>query len=253
MLPVSAQTIHTDDTGLDVSAVGVRGADNVLVPAYRAQPKGNTHLPVIIVVHETFGVHEHIADACRRFAKLGYMVIAPDLFIRQGDASAYKSMHSSQRAARLESAGFAGAFRYRSDRQVGGRTRRQSEARGFRRVLLGRAYFVAVRRHNSTLKAAVAFYERAVGNKTENTPNNPLDIVSQLKVPVFGLYERQDTLEQMKQALANDPPPAKNSQFVVYDDAGHAFFADYRPNYRKADAEDAWKRALAWFREHSVK
>lgn len=109
------------------------------------------------------------------------------------------------------------------------------------------------------MKAAVAWYGRLAGNKTANSPSNPIDNAGELKVPVLGLYGRQDpsipqdTIEQMKQAIANGPPSARGSQFVVYDDAPHAFFADYRPSYRKADAEDGWKRALAWFREHGVK
>ncbi|WP_277184679.1 dienelactone hydrolase family protein [Caballeronia sp. BR00000012568055] len=259
VLPVSAQTIHTDDTGLEAGAVGVRGADGVLVPAYRAQPKGKTHLPVIIVIHEIFGVHEHIADICRRFAKLGYMAIAPDLFNRQGDASAYKSMQqlNEQLVSKVPDSQVISDI----DQTVkwagehGGDLKRVGIV-GF--CWGGRISWLYAE-HNSNLKAAVAFYGRVVGNKTENTPSNPLDQASSLKVPVLGLYGRQDqsipqdTLEQMKQALANDPAPAKNSQFVVYDDAGHAFFADYRPSYRKGDAEDAWKRVLAWFGEHGVK
>ncbi len=70
----------------------MRGADGTLIPAYRAQPKGRTKLPVIIVIHEIFGVHEHIADVCRRFAKLGYLAIAPDFFTRQGDATSVQSI-----------------------------------------------------------------------------------------------------------------------------------------------------------------
>ena len=92
VMPVSAQTIHTDSEGLEAGEVGFKAADGTLIPAYRAQPAGKTHLPVIIVVHEIFGVHEHIADVCRRFAKLGYLAVAPDLYVREGDASIYTTM-----------------------------------------------------------------------------------------------------------------------------------------------------------------
>jgi len=111
---------------------------------------------------------------------------------------------------------------------------------------------------NPRVKAAVAWYGRLVGNKTANNPANPLDRVADLKAPVLGLYGKldqsipQDTIEEMKQAIATGPAIARGSEFVVYDDAPHAFFADYRPSYRKADAEDGWKRALAWFKEHGV-
>ncbi|MDR5775990.1 MULTISPECIES: dienelactone hydrolase family protein [unclassified Caballeronia] len=259
VLPVSAQTIHTDDAGLEAGAVGVRGADGVLVPAYRAQPKGKTHLPVVIVIHEIFGVHEHIADVCRRFAKQGYLAIAPDLYTRQGDASAYKSMQllNEQLVSKVpdsqvisdidETVKWAG--------EHGGDLKRL----GITGFCWGGRITWLYAEHNPHVKAAVAWYGRVTGNKTANTPSNPIDNAAELNLPVLGLYGRQDqsipqdTLEQMKQAVANGQPKARESQIVVYDDAPHAFFADYRPSYRKEDAEDGWKRALAWFREHGVK
>lgn len=91
VLPVSAQTIHTDSDGLEAGEISIKSGDTQ-VPAYRAQPKGKKHLPVILVVHEIFGVHEHIADVCRRFAKQGYLAIAPNLYVRQGDPTRFQSM-----------------------------------------------------------------------------------------------------------------------------------------------------------------
>ncbi|MDR5754791.1 MULTISPECIES: dienelactone hydrolase family protein [unclassified Caballeronia] len=259
VLPVSAQTIHTDSDGLEAGPIGVRGADGALVPAYRAQPKGKTKLPVIIVIHEIFGVHEHIADVCRRFAKLGYLAIAPDLYTRQGDASAYKSMQQlneelvskvpdSQVISDID-ATVAWAGEHGGDVSRLGIT-------GF--CWGGRITWLYAE-HNPRVKAAVAWYGRLTGNKTPNNPSFPIDNAGELKVPVLGLYGRQDqsipqdTIEAMKQAIAGGPAVARGSQFVVYDDAPHAFFADYRPSYRKADAEDGWRRALAWFKEHGVK
>jgi len=259
VLPVSAQTIHTDVDGLEAGAIGVRGADGTLIPAYRAQPLGKTHLPVIIVIHEIFGVHEHIADVCRRFAKLGYLAVAPDLYTRQGDASVYPSIQqlNDQIVSKVpdsqvlsdidETVKWAG--------EHGGDVKRL----GITGFCWGGRITWLYAEHNPRVKAAVAWYGRLAGNKTANSPSNPIDNAGELKVPVLGLYGRQDpsipqdTIEQMKQAIANGPPSARGSQFVVYDDAPHAFFADYRPSYRKADAEDGWKRALAWFREHGVR
>ncbi|WP_250534920.1 dienelactone hydrolase family protein [Caballeronia sp. AZ10_KS36] len=259
VLPVSAQTIHTDADGLEAGAIGVRGADGTLIPAYRAQPLGKTHLPVIIVIHEIFGVHEHIADVCRRFAKLGYLAVAPDLYTRQGDASVYPSIQqlNDQIVSKVpdsqvlsdidETVKWAG--------EHGGDVKRL----GITGFCWGGRITWLYSEHNPRVKAAVAWYGRLAGNKTANSPSNPIDNAGELKVPVLGLYGRQDpsipqdTIEQMKQAIANGPPSARGSQFVVYDDAPHAFFADYRPSYRKADAEDGWKRALAWFREHGVR
>ncbi len=257
VLPVSAQTIHTDTEGLEAGEVAVRSGDTV-VPAYRAQPKGKTHLPVIVVVHEIFGVHEHIADVCRRFAKAGYLAIAPNLYERQGDPMVYTSMQQlneqlvskvpdEQVMADLD-ATMAWAVEHGGDlNRVG--------INGF--CWGGRIAWLYAE-HNPHLKAAAVWYGRVVGNQTPMTPTNPLDRVADLRVPVLGLFGRQDqsipqdTLEKMKQAIAQGPQAARGSQFVVYDDAGHAFFADYRPSYRKADAEDGWRRALAWFKQHGV-
>jgi len=257
VLPVSAQTIHTDSEGLEAGEVAFQSG-GALVPAYRAQPAGKTHLPVIVVIHEIFGVHEHIADVCRRFAKLGYLAIAPDLYVREGDASKYPTIQQLNAAIvskvpdRQVLQDLDAAVAWAA--QHGGDTKRLG-VNGF--CWGGRIAWLYAE-HNPNVKAAVAWYGRVAGDHTALTPANPLDLAGNLQVPVLGLYGRQDTsipqdtLEQMKQAIAQGPPRGRGSQFVVYDDAGHAFFADYRPSYRKADAEDGWRRAIAWFREHGV-
>jgi len=257
VLPVSAQTIHTDSNGLDAGEVAFHSG-GTLVPAYRAQPAGKTHLPVIVVIHEIFGVHEHIADVCRRFAKLGYLAIAPDLYVREGDASRYPTIQQLNAAIVskvpdsqvLQDLDAAVAWTARN----GGDTTRLG-VNGF--CWGGRIAWLYAE-HNPNVKAAVAWYGRVAGDHTALTPANPLDLADRLQVPVLGLYGRQDpsipqsTLEQMKAAIAHGPQRGRGSAFVVYDDAGHAFFADYRPSYRKADAQDGWRRAIAWFGEHGV-
>jgi carboxymethylenebutenolidase len=257
VLPVSAQTIHTDSEGLEAGEIGFKSG-GTLIPAYRAQPRGKTHLPVIIVIHEIFGVHEHIADVCRRFAKLGYLAIAPDFFVRQGDASAYQTIQQIDEniTSKLPDAQVMGDIDAAIDwaGEHGGDTKRV----GVTGFCWGGRFAWLYAEHNPRIKAAVVWYGRVAGNHTENTPQNPLDLAGNLQVPVLAMYGLQDksipqdTLEQMKAAIAQAPQGGRGSQIVVYDDAGHAFFADYRPSYRKADAEDGWKRAIAWFREHGV-
>ena len=257
VLPVSAQTIHTDTEGLEAGEIAVHSGDTI-VPAYRAQPKGKTHLPVIIVIHEIFGVHEHIADVCRRFAKAGYLAIAPDLFVRQGDPMAYPSIQqiSTNIASRVPDAQVMADL----DATVAwaGENGGDLKRVGINGFCWGGRIGWLYAEHNPNVRAAVVWYGGVVGEKTANMPSNPLDNVANLRVPVLGLFGRQDqsipqdTLEQMKRAIAKGPQEARDSQIVVYDDAGHAFFADYRPSYRKADAEDGWRRALAWFKQHGV-
>ena len=259
VLPLAETVLATDAQGLEAGDVEITTPSGE-IPAYHAHPKGDPKkkYPVLLVVHEIFGVHEHIADVCRRFAKQGYLAIAPDLYVRQGDPTKYQSMQQlneevvskvpdSQVMADLD-ATFKWAGEHDGDvNKVG--------INGF--CWGGRITWLYAE-HNPRLKAAVAWYGGVVGNQTPMTPANPIDRVSDLQVPVLGLYGRQDqsipqdSLEKMKQAIAQGPQAGRGTQFVVYDDAGHAFFADYRPSYRRADAEDGWKRALAWFKEHGV-
>lgn len=258
VLPVSAQTVHTDSVGLEAGEVAFTSL-GATVPAYRAQPAGKSKLPVIIVIHEIFGVHEHIADVCRRFAKLGYLAIAPDLYSRFGDAAAYPSLQQlndqlvNKVPDEMVMADLDAAVDWAG--KNGGDLNRLGVT-GF--CWGGREAWLFAD-HNPRLKAVVAWYGRVEGPRTAAAPVNPIDRVADLHAPVLGLYGRQDssipqdTLAHMKALIAQDAPQAaRGSQFVVYDDAGHAFFADYRPSYRKADAEDGWRRTLAWFKEHGV-
>lgn len=258
VLPVSAQTIHTDFNGLTAGEVIVPVGD-FKMPAYRAQPEGKTHLPVVIVVSEIFGVHEYIADICRRFAKLGYLAIAPELFVRQGDPRAYGTVQEavanvvskvpdSQVAGDLD-ATIAWAKENGGDAARIGMT-------GF--CWGGRQVWLAVER-NPGIRAAVVWYGPLKGNPNPMQPVSPIDKVDELKAPVLGLYGAKDTVitedvrDTMKTALEKSKnPKAHASRIIVYPNSGHAFHADYRPSYVKADAEDGWKKCLAWFKDHGV-
>jgi carboxymethylenebutenolidase len=228
------------------------------MPAYRSAPEGKTNLPVILVVSEIFGVHEHIADVTRRFAKLGYMAIAPELFVRQGDAKAPTEI------AKLMSDIISKV----PDEQVMGdldATVAWAKANGGDTSRLGITGFCWGGRitwlydaHNPAVKAGVAWYGRLVGNSTPLTPTNPIDLTGKLAGPVLGLYGGADsgipvdTIDKMKTALSTGSAAAKKSEFVVYPDTPHAFNADYRPSYRKEAADDGWKRAVAWFKANGV-
>ena len=254
-LPVVAQTvIKTDTKGLSTGTVTIE-VNGQEVPVYRAQPAGKSDLPVILVISEIFGVHEHIADVARRFAKQGYMALAPDLFVRQGDpgkvsniADLMKQIVSKTPDAEvMADLDACVAWARRNGGDVG-----RLGVTGF--CWGGRITWLYAA-HNPKVKAAVAWYGRLVGEATPNTPKHPIDIAPTLKVPVLGLYGAKDngipleTVEKMKAALAKG---SSKSSFVVYPDAGHAFHADYRPSYVAADARDGFARALAWFKSHGV-
>ncbi len=255
VLPVCAQSvIKTDTEGLDAGTFRLT-VDGQEVPVYRAQPKGKTGLPVVLVVSEIFGVHEHIADVARRFAKAGYLALAPDLFVRQGDPAAHTSIADviKEVVSKVPDAQVMGDL----DACVAwaGKNGGDTSRLGITGFCWGGRITWLYAAHNPKVKAGVAWYGRLVGDKTALTPSQPVDIAAGLKVPMLGLYGGKDggipldTVEQMKAALAKG---SSKSAFVVYPDAGHAFHADYRPSYLEAAARDGWKRCLAWFREHGV-
>jgi carboxymethylenebutenolidase len=254
VLPVQAQTmIKTDAQGLKAGEVKVRTADGEM-PAYRAAPAGRSALATVLVVQEIFGVHEHIKDVCRRFAKAGYLAIAPELFARQGDASKYadiptliRELVSKVPDAQVMSDLDATAAWAAANGGDGGRVGVTGFCWGGRITWLYCA-------HNPKVGAGVAWYGRVVGEATANTPLHPIDVAARIRQPVLALYGGADagipneTIERMMAALRAAGNTA--SELVLYPDAPHAFHADYRASFRREPAQDAWRRALAWFGRH---
>ena len=253
--PVLAQVISTSSEGLIAGEVKVPSL-GVDVPAYRAAPQGPGPFPVVLVVHEIFGVHEHIKDICRRFAKLGYYAIAPELFARQGDAAKEPDIHKLSmniiaKTPDHEVASDLDATLAFAEQSGSGDVTRAGVVGfcwGGREVWLYAA-------HKPGLKAGVAWYGPLGYPRDEARPLNPPDVVGELKFPVLGLYGGADKaipepqIEAMQAKLA---AAGGASKIIVYSDAGHAFFADYRPSYVKPDAEASWKEATAWLKAHGV-
>ncbi|MCI0529329.1 MAG: dienelactone hydrolase family protein [Nitrospira sp.] len=253
--PVSAQTMTTDAAGLNAGEVKIPVADGQ-IPAYRAMPATGGPFPVVLVVQEIFGVHEYIQDICRRFAKLGYLAVAPQLYARQGDVSQIPDVQEiigkvvskvpdPQVMADLDAAVDWAAKSGKGDVNRLGIT---GFCWGGRMVWLYAAY-------SPRLKAGVAWYGRLVGQATDLTPKHPIDLAAKLKAPVLGLYGGADegipidTIDRMRKALQAAGSP---SQIVVYPDTPHGFHADYRPSYRKQQAQDGWKRLQKWFKKYGV-
>jgi len=253
--PVSAQTITTPADGLTAGEVKIPTADGD-IPAYRAMPAAAGPFPTVLVIHEVFGVHEHIKDVCRRWAKLGYYALAADLFARQGDAAKETDIPKlmSTIVAKTPDAEVASdldaalAFAKASGDADVSRAAVTGFCWGGRQTWL---YAI----HNPSLKAGVAWYGPLGGDPTPQKPKSVLDSLADLKVPVLGLYGGKDQgipqtqVEAARKALA---ATGTDSKIIVYDDAGHAFHADYRPSYVKADAEASWKEATAWLKAHGV-
>ena len=247
--PVTAETITTSADGLTAGEVKVPVAGGE-IPAYRAMPATGGNHPVVLVVQEIFGVHEHIKDVCRRLAKLGHMAIAPEMYARQGDVSKLTDFQEilkivgkvpdAQVMADLDATAAYAA-------KAGGDTSKL----GITGFCWGGRVVWLYAAHNPKLKAGVAWYGRLVGAATENTPKYPVDIGASLHAPVLGLYGAKDkgipleSVEKMRAVL-------KKGEIKVYDDADHGFHADYRPTFHKASAEDGFRRLQAWFKANGA-
>ena len=253
--PVSAQTAITTSTdGIDAGEVQIPTAD-VDIPAYRAMPLGAGPFPIVLVVQEIFGVHEHIKDVCRRFAKEGYMAVAPQMYARQGDVLKLSKIDEIRAivakvpdAQVMSDLDAAVAFAELSGKGDVGRLGITGFCWGGRITWLYAA-------HNAKVKAGVAWYGRLTGEINDLTPKNPVDIAADLKAPVLGLYGGDDqgipvdTVEKMRAACK---AVGKTCEIIVYPGAPHAFHADYRPSYRAEPAKDGWARLLAWFKQNGV-
>jgi carboxymethylenebutenolidase len=253
--PVSAETITTDAAGIEAGEVKIPVEDGE-IPGYRAMPATGGPFATVIVIQEIFGVHEHIRDLCRRFAKLGYFAVAPALYAREGDVSAMSNIQDiitkvvskvpdPQVATDIDS---TVAWAKASGKADTARLGVTGFCWGGRQTWL---YAI----HNPDVKAAVAWYGPLGGKTDELRPKTVLEAVKDLKVPVLGLYGGADQgipnadVEKMKDELKSGN---KASEIVLYPDTPHGFHADYRPSYRPEQAKDGWMKLQDWFKKHGV-
>jgi carboxymethylenebutenolidase len=250
--PVAQTVISTDPAGLDVADVRIPSADGEIA-AYCAKPAGRSGLPVILVVHEIWSLHEHFKDVCRRLAKEGYLAVACDLFARQGDPSHLEiddirkivaQVPDAQVISDLDAAALWAASHGGDPQRLG--------ITGF--CWGGRITWLYAA-HSPAVRAGVAWYGKVEAPASVLQPKHPVDIARELKAPVLGLYGGADAgipnegVDRMRDALR---AAGKPSEIHTYPDTPHAFYADYRPSYRKREADDGWRRMLDWFRRHGV-
>jgi carboxymethylenebutenolidase len=260
--PVTAQTVITTDAeGLEAGEVKIPVRDGE-IPGYRAMPAKGKNFPVALVVQEIFGVHEHIKDICRRFAKLGYMAIAPALYARQGDVSQLKMEDIMKVVAKVPDEQVMSDL----DSTVAyakGTGKGDTKRLGITGFCWGGRIVWLYSAHSKDLDAGVAWYGRLVAapNSKPNPlmPKQPIELVDELKAPVLGLYGGKDqgipveTVEQMREALKRSKSKAAHqSEIIVYPEAGHGFHADYRPSYNKEAATDGWQRLQVWFKKYGA-
>jgi carboxymethylenebutenolidase len=251
---VEAQMVHTDSAGLDAGEVQIPVKDGH-IPAYYARPAQGTDFPVVLINEEVFGVNEYLQDTCRRFAKAGYLAVAPEIYARIADLSkmtdtsqVFREVISKKPDAELFSDLDATLVWAAQNKGSATAIAETGFCRGGRNTWLYAT-------HNPNLKAAVAWYGPIKGAPSDIQPKAALDVADQVKCPLLGLYGGQDAaiaVADVKEAEAKAKAAGKTVEIVIYPDAPHGFHADYRPSYRQADAEDGWKRLLAWFKQYGV-
>lgn len=240
---IAAQTaIVTDTRGLETGDIEISTPGGGRMPAYKAMPARGRNYACVLVIEEIFGLHAYIRDVCRRYAKLGYCAVAPDLFFRQSEVS---KVPDGQALADLDTALGWALDKGRIDRKKIAVT---GYGWGGRMAWLYAA-------HQPKVKTGVAWYGVLSRPATELQPRHPVDIAAGLRVPMLGLYGGQDRgipLETVAKMQAELKKGGSGSLIEVYEDASNGFHADYRESYRKREAEDGWARGLAWFRKHGV-
>jgi carboxymethylenebutenolidase len=252
--PAGGETITTGSDGLTAGEVKIPVGD-MEIPAYRAMPAKGGPFPVALVVQEIFGVHEHIKDVCRRFAKLGYMAIAPELYARQGDVSKLKSIDEIRAVVmQVPDAQVMGdldaTVEYAKESGKGDVSRM-----GITGFCWGGRVVWLYAAHSKLLKAGVAWYGRLVGDKSEQFPKQPIDVATELKAPVLGLYAGKDQgipLDSVEKMRAAVKQAKVDSDIIVYPEAQHGFHADYRPSYNETDAKEGWSKLQAWFKKYGA-
>jgi carboxymethylenebutenolidase len=192
---------------------------------------------------------------CRRFAKLGYMAVAPELWARQVDVSKLTDMDVVRATmAKVPDAQVMSDL----DQTVAymkASGRGNTDKLGITGWCWGGRVVWLYAAHSPQLKAGAAWYGTISGPTNEFRTKHPLELATELKAPVLGLYAGQDPgipgadAEKMREACK---AAGKQCELVVYPDAPHGFNADYRPTYRKEAADDGWKRLQDWFKKHGA-
>jgi carboxymethylenebutenolidase len=250
-LPAWAEPIVTDAAGLVTETVAVQAAGRP-IPAYLARPSARGPFPAVVVVSEAFGVDEYIRDVCRRLAKLGYVAIAPDFFVRAGgpaaasDAAAVmKIVQATPDAQALGDIGATLGFLKAQDYVIGDRLAITGFAWGGGLAWLACETF-------PDFRAGAAWYGRLAppaGAPADPARLWPIQKVADLHAPMLGLYAGADPITQAVPAMRDALTAAHkaDTEIIVYPDAQAGFHADYRASYNDADARDGWMRMLAHF------
>ena len=229
-----------------------QGHNGDRISGYLARPLGAGPYPGVIVIHEVFGLVTHIKEVAREMAARGYVAVAPDLYHREGPGDPDDVASAVRAAGGVPDARCIGDIEgatdlLRSLPYCNGKVGVIGFCAGGRQT-----YLVAC--NIPGLDAAVDCYGGRVvagpGDLNERQPRAPVEMTEGLSCPLLGLFGAEDaspSTEQVARIEQELKRLGKSYEFHIYDDAGHGFFADYRPNYRQHAAVDGWRRVFAWF------
>jgi carboxymethylenebutenolidase len=242
----------TDPSAVVESDTTVSAEDGHAFPVHVARPaRAGGGLPAVVVIHEAFGVNDHLRDVTRRFAAQGYIAAAPDLFARAGGAPALTDPMEEimRRIGAMSDAAAISDLRatvdsLRADPRCNGRVGCIGFCMGGRLTLL-------LATHQGVLDRAIDCWGGRITRRTAppdaNRPEVVVDRIDRLDCPLLGIFgaddqnPNADDLDELRAALTAH---GKENRIVVYPNAGHAFFADYRPTWREEPAHAAWAEFL---------
>src|SRR5262245_53811578 len=223
------------DIQTDKTKFSAQGKD---ISVFIARPKGIEKAPAIIIIHEWWGLNPHIEDIAGRFAREGFIAVAADLY--NGKTTKEAAEASKLMGALKQEEGLA------SLRVVLGELRAMPDVTsvGVTGFCMG-GTFALMLACTGKVEASAPFY----GDVPVDTA-----IIGRLSCPVLFIGAEKDqwiTLEKMNRLESALKQYAKDGEVRIYKGADHAFFNDTRAEvYRKADAEDAWKRVIEFFNKH---
>ena len=248
--PVAGQVVSTPADRL-ATADGKVPSGDFPIPIYEARPAAAGRYPVVLVIPEIFGMHEHIKDVARRFAAAGFLGITFEPYAREGGV-----LHLSDIAAVRKVVDPIPDARVMADLDAvaayaKGHPAARADRIGVTGFCRGAMYTLLYAAHNPGIKAAVAWYGQIRPTVTPGVRSEgPLDVAGRIGAPILGLYGGEDLgipVSDVKEMEAVLKKAGKTADFVVYPGAPHAFYADYRPSFRPEAAADAWRRCVAWF------
>ncbi|MBX6378687.1 MAG: dienelactone hydrolase family protein [Clostridia bacterium] len=242
-------SLHTEDLVFE--------SDGDRIDAYLARPRQPGVRPGVIVVHEAFGLVEHIRDIARRLANVGFIALAPNLYARVGSpdpgdmASVLEKMFSLPDAQVVRDLEAAAAF-LRAQEGSNGKVGCIGFCSGGRQTLL---FACSSNRVDAAIDCWGAFITRATPDAltTPQRPTPVIDLVPQLRCPllaVFGAEDRNPSPADAETLRARLQGTAKPWTVKVFENAGHAFLADYRPTYREGPAFELWPQIVSFFQTH---